>query len=176
MSLVLNGSGSITGLSAGGLPDGCITADDIGSLPAGSVLQVVQGTYATETVTSSATYVTTGLTASITPSSSSSKILVLASVQMATDAVSSADITRGWRTALHINGSQEFVKQTHRNLISSNSADATMSVTDSFNFLHSPATTSSTTYAIYMRTIANVAVRSCINNYPSHIILMEIAA
>jgi len=31
MSLVLNGSGSITGLSAGGLPDGSVTADDIAS-------------------------------------------------------------------------------------------------------------------------------------------------
>jgi hypothetical protein len=31
MALVLNGSGSITGLSAGGLPDGSVTADDIAS-------------------------------------------------------------------------------------------------------------------------------------------------
>lgn len=29
MSIVINGSGTITGISAGGLPDGCITTDDL---------------------------------------------------------------------------------------------------------------------------------------------------
>ena len=31
MPIVINGSGSITGISAGGLPDGCVTADDLAS-------------------------------------------------------------------------------------------------------------------------------------------------
>tara|TARA_Y100000310_G_scaffold342175_1_gene444140 strand:- start:192 stop:827 length:636 start_codon:yes stop_codon:yes gene_type:complete len=44
----------------------------------GKVLQVVEGTYSTETNTSSSTYADTGLTATITPSSTSSKILVCA--------------------------------------------------------------------------------------------------
>jgi hypothetical protein len=43
----------------------------------GSVLQVVQGTTATQVTSSSGTFVDTGLTATITPSSSSSKILVI---------------------------------------------------------------------------------------------------
>ena len=46
-------------------------------LPAGSVLQVVNTTYSTYSTFSSSTYADTGLTASITPSSSSNKILVL---------------------------------------------------------------------------------------------------
>ena len=46
-------------------------------LPAGSVLQVVNATYATSTSNNTGTYADTGLTASITPTSSSSKILVL---------------------------------------------------------------------------------------------------
>jgi len=50
-----------------------------GSLPAGmggKVLQVVNATYGTSTTSTSSTYADTGLTATITPSSASSKILV----------------------------------------------------------------------------------------------------
>jgi hypothetical protein len=48
------------------------------ALPTGSVLQVVQGTYSTAaTTTSAGTMVDTGLSASITPTSSSSKVLVV---------------------------------------------------------------------------------------------------
>jgi hypothetical protein len=46
-------------------------------LPAGVLRQVVVGTHATAASSSSATYADTGLTASITPSSTSNKILVL---------------------------------------------------------------------------------------------------
>jgi hypothetical protein len=90
MSLVLNGNGTIQNLVAGGLPDGSVTADDIAStldlsgktvtLPAGTggkVLQVVNGTYSTGVASSSSTFADTGLTATITPTSATSKILVL---------------------------------------------------------------------------------------------------
>jgi len=43
----------------------------------GHILQVVQGTYATETATTSSSYVDTGLSVNITPSATSSKILVI---------------------------------------------------------------------------------------------------
>lgn len=41
------------------------------------IVQIVQGTYATETTSTTSTFADTGLSASITPSSASSKILVL---------------------------------------------------------------------------------------------------
>ena len=47
-----------------------------GTLPTGSVLQVVNGTYSTIVSSSNNTYVDTGLTATITPTSATSKILV----------------------------------------------------------------------------------------------------
>ncbi len=47
---------------------------------AGAVLQVVQGTYSTVTTTSSSTLADLGLSASITPSSNTSKILVLVNI------------------------------------------------------------------------------------------------
>lgn len=46
----------------------------------GKVLQVVQGTLATTATTTSGTYADTGLSVSITPSSATSKILVISSV------------------------------------------------------------------------------------------------
>jgi hypothetical protein len=48
-------------------------------LPAGSVLQVVQSTTTTSATTSSTSYVDTGFSASITPTSASSKILIIGS-------------------------------------------------------------------------------------------------
>jgi len=66
MSMIIDGSAGVT------FPNSTVQAS------AGSVLQVVQGTYSTSvTTTSVGTYVNTGLTASITPKFSTSKILVL---------------------------------------------------------------------------------------------------
>ena len=50
------------------------------SLPSGSVLQVVQGSTSTS-VSATSSYIDTGLTATITPSSTSSKILVMVQQQ-----------------------------------------------------------------------------------------------
>jgi hypothetical protein len=47
------------------------------ALPTGSVLQVVNATYATQVSNSTSTYADTGLTATITPKFATSKILVL---------------------------------------------------------------------------------------------------
>ena len=80
MALVLNGSGSIAGLSAGGISDAGAIAD--AAMPSGSVLQVV-GTNFSDThgvagsvITNTTAYNNTGLTplisVSITPASSNS--------------------------------------------------------------------------------------------------------
>ena len=88
-SLVLNGntSGSVTisspavsGTTTLTLPTQSgtvLTSASNTNFPTGSVLQVVNATYATQTSSTSTTYVDTGLSATITPSSTSSKILVI---------------------------------------------------------------------------------------------------
>jgi len=66
--------------NATGLPAAQLTGTQTipkATLPTGSVLQVVNGVYGTSTSTSSSTFSDTGLTATITPTSSTSKILVL---------------------------------------------------------------------------------------------------
>ena len=87
MSLILNGDGIVTGLAVGGLPDGTvdsgtIAADvasqaELDALVTGKVLQVVSATK-TDTFSSSSTAWINipSLSVTITPSSTSSKILV----------------------------------------------------------------------------------------------------
>jgi len=92
MPITIAGSGTITGISAGGLPDAIITRAEMGY--AGAILQVVQ-TVKTDTFSTTSTSFTdvTDLTAAITPSSSSSKILILLDATLAiTPSISSTAI------------------------------------------------------------------------------------
>ena len=54
------------------------TKTPLGFVPSGGILQTVEATDSTQTTTTSGSYVDTGLTATITPSSTSSKILAIA--------------------------------------------------------------------------------------------------
>jgi hypothetical protein len=66
------------------------------SLPTGSVLQVVNAAYSTQVTNSSTTYADTNLTATITPSSATSKILVLVSQRLMV--VGGAAVGYGYQT------------------------------------------------------------------------------
>jgi len=90
MPITINGDGTITGLSVGGLPDGTVDADTLADgsatatkVAAGSVIQTVNqkvaGGSMTNATSSSTTY--TGLYAEITPHLSNSKILVLVNLR-----------------------------------------------------------------------------------------------
>jgi hypothetical protein len=57
MAITINGTGSITGLTAGGLPDGSITSDDIAS-SAFATLAQKNGTHTTGSITSGTTALT----------------------------------------------------------------------------------------------------------------------
>ena len=174
MALVLNGSGSITGLSAGGLPDGSVTADDIASLPAGSVLQVVTYTNTTQITTTSTSYAGCGLTAEITPSSSSNKILILCHTHASTsNALSSAIFTlfRGTVSGTDLgNAAAEGMGSVYgeggqtRGMIS-------------FAYLDSPSTTSLQLYTLAFKSgNATHTQTAQKNNSKGSIVLMEIAA
>ena len=87
MAIAINGAGTITGISAGGLPDGCIQAADLASgVGAGKCLQIVQ-TVKNDTFSAAVDVPTfvTGLSVTITPSATTSKILVTACVSATND-------------------------------------------------------------------------------------------
>ena len=106
----------------------------------GKVLQVVHASYSTEVSSSTTTFATTGLTATITPTLNTSKILVLVSQNgcMVDTTANNAVKLQLVRDATVI--SQITDKQSYNsgNLFSNTGA--------SFNWLDSPATTSATTY------------------------------
>jgi len=91
MAITINGSGTITGIIAGGYPDATVTADDLAAtldlsgktvtLPSGTggkILQVVTQQYATATTVSltAGTHVDVGFSVTITPTTSNSVMLV----------------------------------------------------------------------------------------------------
>ena len=95
MPITLNGSGTVSGISVGGLPDGCIQSADIASgvIPTGGkILQVKQvikkDIFSVTTTGSSIGFVSgdvTGLSISITPSSATNKMLLMPSISISSD-------------------------------------------------------------------------------------------
>ena len=107
MPVTINGDGSITGLSNGSLSANVLTDSTVTSakfasgaitstmLPAGSVIQVVEGSTENriEITGGTGTWTDTNLSATITPSSSSNKVLVLVNGSIHTGNTSSAALT-----------------------------------------------------------------------------------
>jgi hypothetical protein len=133
MSITLSGDGSITGLTATGI-------DAVQNLPTGSVLQVVNAIQSSAVSTTSATFVDTGLSASITPKFSTSKILVIVTQVIysggTSGVVSATQLLRG-STPIVVEGYCFYVGDNFYR--------------SAFNYLDSPSTTSATTYKTQFR-------------------------
>jgi hypothetical protein len=138
----------------------------------GKVLQVVTVTTSTTVINSTTTFADTGLTASITPSSASSKILVIAS-QMGCRRTAGSSTN-----ALIINlfrGATDIALMAGDGLYTASTLQQDAPVT--YAHLDSPATTSSTTYKTRFKNADNTAsVRVQTTSELSTIILMEIGA
>jgi hypothetical protein len=134
-------------------------------MPTGSVLQVVYGSSTTQTSSSSSSYVTTGITATITPTSTSSKILVL--TKMTARGTTSTDVnTKIYKNSSAISG----MASTKYNNQSSEPSD----LVDTY--LDSPNTTSATTYTLYAQSSVNgQAITMKAGNTRGSITVMEIA-
>jgi hypothetical protein len=145
------------------------------ALPTGSVLQVVNATYSTETSSSSSTYADTGLTATITPKFSTSKILVIVNQNGLEKATNETNVQvrllRGSTVLMYVDSSAGFTN-------TSGSWNAVGGV--GTNYLDSPATTSPVTYKTQFASRANNGIVYVQYSYntasTSSITLMEIAA
>jgi hypothetical protein len=134
------------------------------------ILQVVSATTATQATFSSSTFATTGITASITPQSTSSKILVLSHI----GGVNKQSSNTGLNLALYKNGSSlSFFGARVGFNSTSNEANADASCV----FLDSPNTLSAITYAIFGASSANSGFALAQHQgATSSIILCEISA
>lgn len=111
----------------------------------GKVLQVVHATDNTNTTSTSTTYADSGLTASITPSATSSKVLVIATqngcYKMNSDTSLFLKLLRGATDLIEFERNAGQTASTAYNFIG----------TCATTYLDSPATTSSTTYKVQLR-------------------------
>ena len=148
MPITINGNGTITGISSGGLPAGTVTSATLASGVGGKILQVKQ-TFKNDTAsTNSGTYAAiSGLTVSITPSSSSNKILYRGCLYLAGSG--SESVFRLTRT---VGGSATEIATPST---FADDEDGTFAhgggsryAGHSFEFLDSPNTTSAITYGI----------------------------
>ena len=136
----------------------------------GKVLQVVAATYSTATTSSSNTLADTGLTATITPTSASSKVLVLVSqngVRKVNDTYLKVTLNRGATEILMLDNGAGYTETATMNSIGSISTA----------YLDTPATTSATTYKTRFSSSgggATVTVQA--NTSVSTIVLLEIGA
>ena len=141
--------------------------------PAGHVIQVVNATTTTAVADTSTSYVSTGLTASITPSNANNKIFVTFSTPIYKGIGNAHAITTIFR------GTVSGTNLGHANWgfgahYEPSNSDDSMSV-NAGSILDSPNTTSSQTYTVAMRSNTGVSITAQSNSGMGTITLMEIA-
>jgi hypothetical protein len=219
MAIVINGSGTVTGISVGGLPDdivdagtladnavglaqmaggtdgNIITYDTSGNpavvatgsdgqvltsagadaVPAfeaaaagGKVLQVIHASHNSDTSISSTTLASSGLTASITPSATSSKVFIMGAIPIRTNGDLALDVS------LYKASSEIYFPGNDAG--DNGTADHVNMGPYSFAYLDSPSTTSATTYTIYVRSTGGSSTFNIFSNGQyGTMTLMEIA-
>jgi len=141
------------------------------SLPAGTVLQVINAVNATEVTSNSDSYADTGLTASITPTSSSSKILVISSNDCTKLSADTTTAIRCYRGSTEIGGTI-----IGRKINDTDDTGKSQSVF-SFTILDSPSSGSEVVYKTqFANSAASGTVRINAGSGSSTMCLMEIAA
>jgi hypothetical protein len=174
--LAIGSTGNVLTVS-GGVP--------VWAAPAGGgkVLQVIYASTTTETTVATTTYTDTTLSATITPSSATSKVLVLFT-QQALSYQDSANPSPIGRSIRLLRGSTVVLNpDTNTNgraaaYISVNTATHFLGTT-TYSYLDSPSTTSATTYKTQGRPLSTAANQVAIfqeGSVVSNMILMEIGA
>ena len=135
----------------------------------GKVLQVVQGSKSTQTNVSSTTFTDLGLSATITPSSTSNKILIDVNIAVRRG---SGIQNSGAKMKLYKNGSELEQISSGFGFGQGSSEESTGNV--GFRYLDTPSTTSSITYSIYGGSSGGNFIYYFIDNGFSTITLKEI--
>ena len=151
MAIQINGNGTITGISSGGLPagsvttatlaDGAVTAAKRG---AGGILQLVNTAELSSVSSSSTSYSDiTGATINVTPSSSSNKILFMFTCYWVNTLVSGTNANCSFKT---FRDSTNIYESFHS--AESGSGGLQAKGTCNHIFVDSPSTTSAVTYKV----------------------------
>jgi hypothetical protein len=178
------GANSISGLATGaGIPANVLSGSNnlsLSALPAGSIIQTVQGVSTTGTVsTTSATYTSTGFTTTITPLLSTSKILILFTGGFSTFGSSPNTGSISIRSSINGGSYSSVTGNTNDIQLQAYSNTATVGIQWSWSYLYSPSTTNSVAITPYFNSTASGNTQFYINYNGSsgttmQITLMEI--
>ena len=139
-------------------------------MPAGSIVQLIQAQTNTPFSTSSASFTDTGFSGSITPTSSSNKIYIIAAIGAYNTAANGVSPITIYRGSTRVSDSATY------GAAYGYSSSGSHVMHHTITFLDTPNTTSSTEYKIYT-TVASLGGTAYIsvNNSSSTITLMELA-
>jgi len=172
MPTTITGTDGVSQVQTGSIQSDDLAAGAItigsGDLPAGSVIQVVTSVTTNRTITTSTNYVSTGLSASITPISSSSTILIMTGQSGDNSGNNSRAVVSLFRDGTDLSSGgfgfqvigQDVRTQAPANIV----------------FSDTPNTTSSVTYDTRVRSSSGTQVEiSLASDMPFTITLMEVA-
>ena len=159
------------------------TLSAITALPTGvggKVLQAVTGTHSTTVTQTASSYATSGVSAAITPSSTSNKILVLTSLYCYT--FGDGSNSSGRRAKVGIFRGTVSGTNIQEHFIGENVASASTSTfphtygTVAFSHLDSPSTTSEQTYTVGISGNGACEIQAQPDSFMSTITLLEVSA
>ena len=171
----ITGTGSLEASTLTQTPNASLTGmtGTIGSavtFPAGHIIQTVYDTYATETNTGAGTaWVNTELAVAITPTATSSKILITYSLPTSVNTTSYQAVTSVFR------GNVSGTNLGHADYGTAFHGTSHTNVTHSAIVVDTPSTTSATTYTIGIRETSDNQTYYCSNNSRATIVVQELA-
>ena len=170
MAVTINGNGTITGISVGGLPDGIVDTDTLAVNSRGKLLQVQQAIL-TSAVTVTDNTETELMNVAITPISTSNKVLVCVNSGPSYTADASTEFKiLIYRDSTEIHGIARYF---------GSGGGTSPQAGPNGMYLDSPSTTSAITYRVKLTRVGGSA--NCVYNHTngdskSSITVMEIAA
>jgi hypothetical protein len=169
MPVTINGAGLASGVTSvpnlQSFPAGLRLANV--NMPVGSVLQVVSANTSTTTSTTSTSFVTTSLATTITPISSTSKIFIIVAGGVIRASAGNQIYLTVYRGATNLGSATRGLSQMNGN--------ASSDWPPALSYYDSPATTSSTTYTVYVATSGSTIYFE-VDAVPCTMTLMEISA
>ena len=162
MPVTINGNGSITGLSVGGLGSGVVNAASLAAnsvtasaMPVGSILQVKNFIKKDrDDFSTSSSFAATGMSVTITPSSTSNKLLVMANLEVGNSGNNSVQfkLYRGTSEITAANNTNVTNKSFGWSYIrqQNNTEASYQDVSVSLGYEHTPADTNSHEFNLYV--------------------------
>ena len=162
MPVTINGDGSITGLSVGGLGSGVVNAASLAAnsvtasaMPVGSILQVKNFIKKDrEDFTTSSSFAATGMSVTITPSSTSNKLLVMGNLEVGNSGNNSVQfkLYRGTSEITAANNTNVTNKSMVWNYVrqQNNTEASYQDISVSLGYEHTPLDTNSHEFNLYV--------------------------